>query len=159
MNIKHMYTVPEQLPVTSNRQSTWCRVQSYKSSNTSGSTSGVISKSNQQRVPWGRARWNHVYPVVGHSKTIFDFEMPQYMRHNAKRPSQAAGDNPAGRTRNRIKATRVQDTDELDISKPSQTEKPGPSRIGPPVQIPIPAPTLATASALTRHAVAVPATV
>ena len=73
------------------------------------------------------------------------------MRHNPRRPSQAAVDNPAGRTRNRIKESRVQDPDELDMSGPSQTQRPGPSRIGPPVQIPIPAPTLTSASALVRR--------
>ena len=89
---------------------------------------------------------------VEHPIAIFDSAVPQYMRHNPRRPSQAAGDNTAGRTRNRIKESRVQDPNDLDMSGPSQAQRPGPSRTGPSA----PAPTQTSASALVRRVLEVP---
>ena len=81
------------------------------------------------------------------------------MCDNPRRPSQAAGDNPAGRTCIQIKKSRVQDPDDFDMSGPSQVHRPGPSRTGPPAQVSIPVPTLARAYVFTQRALAVPTTV
>ena len=78
------------------------------------------------------------------------------MRHNPRRPSQAAGDNPAGRTRNRVKGGRGQNPNELDMSGLSQAQRPGPSRAGPPAQVSVRAPTHTSASALVRRVLEVP---
>ena len=48
----------------------------------------------------------------------------------------------------------MKDTNEIDMSGPSQTQRPGPSRANPPVQVP--APTQTSASALVRRVLEVP---
>ena len=78
------------------------------------------------------------------------------MRHNPRRPSQAAGDNSARRTRNRVKGGRVQDPNKLDMSRPSHAQRPGPSRAGAPAQVSVPALTQTSASALVRRVLEVP---
>ncbi len=72
------------------------------------------------------------------------------MRYNPRQPSQVAGDNPAGRTRNRIRQNRAQNPNVLNISGQPQASKPGPSTaVGPP----------APSANVVRRALAVPTTV
>ena len=47
---------------------------------------------------------NHVDPEVDNPTAIFDSDVLQYMRHNLRQLFQAAGDNFAGRNRNRSRA-------------------------------------------------------
>ena len=62
------------------------------------------------------------------------------MRHNSRQPSQVAGDNPAGRTRNRVRRSRDKNPDVPDMITQPQAQRPGSSSgIGPPVSVAIPA--------------------
>ena len=49
------------------------------------------------------------------------------MRHNPRQPSQVAGDNPAGRTRNQTRENRAQNSNVLDMTGRPQTQRIGPS--------------------------------
>ena len=44
------------------------------------------------------------------------------MRHNPRQPSQVAGDNPVGRTRNRTRENRVQNSNVFDTTGRPQTQ-------------------------------------
>ena len=72
---------------------------------------------------------------------IFNFVVLQFMQHNPKRLSQAAGDYPSGRTRNR---SRAQNFNAPDMSCQPQAQKPGTSTgvsLPRPAQAKIPIPT------------------
>ena len=105
------------------------------------------------QLPLGRTQAIHVYHKIGHTTATFDSEVPQYMRHNSRRPSQAAGNNQAIRTRNRVNESRVQDPNEPDMSGPYQAQRPGPSRAGLPAQVSVSGPIQTSASALIRQVV------
>ena len=87
------------------------------------------------------------------------------MRHNSRQPSQVAGDNPAGRTRNRTRKNRAQNSNVLDMTGRPQTQRIGPlTGTGPPVSVsasgPPSAPGLppAPVAGLLRRAMMVPST-
>ena len=50
------------------------------------------------------------------------------MRHNPRQQSQVAGDNPAGRTRNRVRHSQDKSSDGPDMNTQPQAERPGTSR-------------------------------
>ena len=81
------------------------------------------------------------------------------MRHSPLQPSQVAGDNPAGRTRNRTRENRAQNSNVLDMTGRTQTQRIGPST-GTGLQAPVsaPAPTPAPVAGLMRRAMMVPST-
>ena len=63
------------------------------------------------------------------------------MRHNPRQPSQVAGDNPAGRTRNRVRQNRNQNPDVFQMNSQLQAQRPETSsEIGLPVSVAIPIP-------------------
>ena len=103
--------------------------------------------------------YHHVYPEVYRSTAIFYLQVPQCMRHNPSRSSQVAGDKPAGRTCNRIRKSRAQNPDVLNMSGQPQAHKSGPSTgVGPPAPVPAPAQSLVAAGKLIRRVLMVPTT-
>ena len=49
------------------------------------------------------------------------------MRHNPRQQSQVTGDNPAGRTRNRTRVNRAQNSNVFDMTGRPKTQRTGPS--------------------------------
>ena len=88
-------------------------------------------------------------PEIEHSTATFCLLLPQCIRHYPRQPSESTGDNPAGRTGNRIKKNRAQNPNVHDMSSQPQTQKPGTlTRVGPP----------APSVKLVRRALALPTT-
>ena len=64
----------------------------------------------------------------------------QCMRHYSRQPSQVAGDNPAGRTRNRVRHSQDKNSNAFDMNTQPQAERHGTSSgINPPESVAIPA--------------------
>ena len=81
------------------------------------------------------------------------------MRQNPRQPSRVAGDNPAGRTRNRTRENRAQNSNVLDMTGRPHTQRIGSSTgTVPPAPVSAPAPPQASVAGLMRRAMIVPST-
>ena len=81
------------------------------------------------------------------------------MRHNSRQPSQVAGDNSAGRTRNRTRENLAQNSNVLDMTGRPQTERIGPSTgTNPSAPVLAPGSPPALVTGLMRRAMMVPST-